>query len=56
MVTSHSITNKKFKTQMGHIFSHINPRKCTGLGVEVFPSDTMANPKNEACMGNCVMQ
>jgi len=42
-VTSHSVSIKQLETQMGQISSHLNPRQQGGL-----PSDTMANPKNEA--------
>jgi len=42
-VSSHSISIKKLETQMGQISSHLNPRQQGGL-----PSDTFANPKNEA--------
>jgi len=49
-VTSQSICIKKLETQMGQILSHFNPRQQGGL-----PSDTIANPKNEAWMGTFVV-
>uniref|UniRef100_M1DNJ5 Integrase core domain containing protein n=1 Tax=Solanum tuberosum TaxID=4113 RepID=M1DNJ5_SOLTU len=42
-VTSHSVSIKQLKTQMGQILTHLNLRPKRGLS-----SDTMANPKNEA--------
>ncbi|KAK4731451.1 hypothetical protein R3W88_024439 [Solanum pinnatisectum] len=41
-INSHSISIKQLETQMTHILSHLNPRQQGG-----FPSDIMANPKNE---------
>ncbi|KAG5605521.1 hypothetical protein H5410_027013 [Solanum commersonii] len=42
-VTSHSMSIKLLETQIGQISLHLNPRQ-----QGVLPSDTMANPKNEA--------
>ncbi|KAK4721335.1 hypothetical protein R3W88_011568 [Solanum pinnatisectum] len=43
VVTSHSVSIKQLETQMGQISLYANPRQQGGL-----PSDTIANPKNEA--------
>uniref|UniRef100_M1DNP4 Integrase core domain containing protein n=1 Tax=Solanum tuberosum TaxID=4113 RepID=M1DNP4_SOLTU len=42
-ITFHSVSIKKLETQMGQISTHLNPRPKEGL-----PSNTMANPNNEA--------